>query len=973
MARGSDKRRPRRTVRDVLAGLASIVALLVLLGGVPYALATYIGWPLPRQLPSLGVETLRAPVDASTLVNLLAVVVWLAWAQFAACVVIELKAAASGSGMPAKVPLGGFNQLLARQLVAAVLLLTTSAAGLAPTRLAAAGAGGLLHQRPPAVTATSGGHDGGDAAKQAMTTAAREAATHASSARAGGARKVYVVQPPQGRHHESLWEIAERHLGDGRRYREIFDLNQGKRQPDGDRLTLASLIRPGWVLDMPHDAVGVQIVHDQATTAPAPAPSGAHGASSEGGSGAAAGDHGTGGLGAVHEAPAPGVGVRAGQNGGSAAPSVGARAADGGAGAERGAPGMAAYELSAAALLAAGLLAALGRRRRQQLWHRAFGRRIALPDGDAAAAEEAIRIGADPDAAHLLDLGLRALSRTLAAGGRSLPTVYAARLAPDGLELQLAPAEPQAPEPWVALAGGAVWRLPADAAASHLDAHALHDVLAPYPGLVSLGTDVRGRILVDLEAAHGVIALRGPAERRRALLAAVAAELATNRWSDHMRITLVGFGDELTLLAPERIRAATRLADVLPELEARAEETRQALAAAGVDSVLTGRCRGVLGEAWMPHFLLVADQPAPEELDRLVRLSGIWQRTPMGSLIAGEVPEATWTWELSDDGQVSVPLLGLEAEAQLLPASQYRAVVELFRTAARLDAGDPRTPGTRPPGSPAVALDPAMLASLERPAAVEVRLLGPVEVSAPGELEEGRAEACTEALVYLAAHPEGVHPTVLGGAVWPRGVSAAVREATVARLRDWLGRDSTGHANLRIEADGRLRLGLEVRTDWAVFDALVQLAAATPAAEEAYLQQALALVRGRLLQARRPRRYAWLAKENLEYEVPARIADAAHRLVELRLARGDAAGAVQAAGTGLRGAPDEEGLWRDLLRATHATGDGARLRAVVSELEARVAADPALEELHPETEALIDELLPSWRLSVAASGGTTAS
>ena len=74
---------------------------------------------------------------------------------------------------------------------------------------------------------------------------------------------------------------------------------------------------------------------------------------------------------------------------------------------------------------------------------------------------------------------------------------------------------------------------------------------------------------------------------------------------------------------------------------------------------------------------------------------------------------------------------------------------------------------------------------------------------------------------------------------------------------------------------------------------------------------------------------------------------------------------MAAARAGLLGAPDEEGLWRDLLAATHATGDTARLRAVVGELEERVAADPAAEELHPETEALIDELLPSWRLSLA--------
>jgi hypothetical protein len=952
--KGTGQRRPRRTFKDVLIGLMAVIALAALLGGVPYALATFIGWPLPREMPSVSVQTLRAPVDANTLVNLLALVVWLAWAQFTACVIIEIKAAASGTGMPSKMPLAGFNQMLARQLVAGLLLLTTSAAGLAPTRLAAAGAGALLH-RPPAVTAQVAGPS--SEAAHAATLAQRERAAPAvdASVRAPAVRKVYVVQPPQGRHHESLWEIAERHLGDGRRYQEIFDLNHGKQQPDGERLTLASLIRPGWVLEMPHDAVGVQIVHDQATTGTAPATSGAHagGSGSGAGAGAGAADRAT-----VSEAPAQRTGARTSAR-------TSAHQGDAPA-AERQAPGMAAYELSAAGLLAAGLLAALGRRRRQQLWHRAFGRRIALPAGDAASVEQAIRIGADPDAAHLLDLGLRSLSRTLASLGRSLPTVYAARLGPEGLELNLAPAEPQAPEPWVAPAGGSVWRLPV-AAADQLDSRVLREVLAPYPGLVSLGTDERGKVMVDLEAAYGVIALRGPSTQRRALLAAVAAELATNRWSDHMRVTLVGFGDDLTLLAPERVRAAAGLADVLPELEARAEETRAAMAASGVDSVLTGRCRGVLGEAWMPHFLLVAEQPQPDELDRLVRLSGIWQRTPMGYLVAGEIPGATWTWDVSADGRISVPLLGLDAEAQLLPAEQYRAVVDLFRTATRLEAvgGRPRTSG-----SAAGAIDASTLAGLERPAAVEVRMLGPIEVSAPGQLEDGRAEACTEALVYLAAHPAGVHPTVLGSAVWPRGVSPTVRDATVARLRDWLGRDSEGHLNLGTASDGRLELGPEVRTDWVVFEALLLLAEQRPASEETYLQQALALVRGRLLQPRRPRRYAWLARENLEYEVPARIADAAHRLVELRLARGSAAGAVQAAVSGLRGAPDEEGLWRDLLRATHATGDTARLRAVVAELEARVAADPALEELNPETEALIDELLPSWRLSVAASGGS---
>ncbi len=929
----------RRSFKDVLAGFAAIVVLLALIAGVPYALATFIGWPLPRELPNLSLETLRSPVDASTLVNLLALVVWLAWAQFTACVVIEVWAAAAGAGMPAKVPLGGLNQVLARQLVAAVLLLSSTAVGLAPGRAGLAGGGGLP-QRPAAraVTVqaaaqqgTAAHHGAGAAAAGDATGAAAGHPPAAVAAQAAGGRKVYVVRPPQGRHHESLWEIAERHLGDGRRYREIFELNQGREQPGGERLSLASLIRPGWTLDMPADAVGVEIFHEQATSAAPPTGGGSHRAGA-GGSDAAGPE-----IAAPQAAPAPSP---------------------------------LAYELSGASLLAAGLLAALGWRRRRQLWHRAFGRRIHLPEGGAAATEEAIRLGADPAAARLLDLGLRALSASLGEAGRPLPTVYAARLDSQGLQLLLAPAEPQAPEPWVAVAGGAMWRLPAAAGAT-LDERAVRDVLAPYPGLVSLGTDATSRVLVDLEAAYGVVSLRGPAERCQEVLAAVAAELATNRWSDHMRVTLVGFGDDLGLLAPERVHAVATLREVLPELEARAEETNHALAVAGVDSVLTGRCRGVLGEAWMPHFLLVARQPQPDECERLARLGGIWQRTPMGYLVAGDVPGATWTWHVSEDGRLSLPLLGMDVEAQTLPADQYRALVELFRTAADLqDGGGP----PRPEGTPGASLRGATLTDLQRPAAVEVRLLGPVEVTAPGELEEGRAEACTEALVYLATHPDGVHPTVLGGAVWPRGVSPAVREATIARLRDWLGRDAAGRANLRIGDDGRLYLSAEVRTDWAVLSTLFELAGSSPASEQAYLEQALALVRGPLLEGRRPRRYAWLAKEDLEYEVPARIADAAHRLVDLHLDSGDARGAVAAARAGLRGAPVEEGLWRDLLRATHATGETSRLRALVAELEGRVAADPVLEELHPQTEALIEELLPSWRLSVASSGtGLSAS
>ena len=83
------------------------------------------------------------------------------------------------------------------------------------------------------------------------------------AAQRGADPVVHVVQPPQGRHHDCLWDIAERTLGDPLRYREIFELNQDRVQPDGARLVDADLIRPGWTLLLPADARGA--------TSPAPA------------------------------------------------------------------------------------------------------------------------------------------------------------------------------------------------------------------------------------------------------------------------------------------------------------------------------------------------------------------------------------------------------------------------------------------------------------------------------------------------------------------------------------------------------------------------------------------------------------------------------------------------------------------------------------------------------------------------------
>ncbi|MFG1890457.1 S8 family serine peptidase [Micromonospora sp. NPDC049051] len=66
---------------------------------------------------------------------------------------------------------------------------------------------------------------------------------------------------------ENLWEISARFLGDAGRAGEILDLNAGRVQPDGGRLSDPSRLRAGWHLVLPWDAVGTGLRHGPLPTA----------------------------------------------------------------------------------------------------------------------------------------------------------------------------------------------------------------------------------------------------------------------------------------------------------------------------------------------------------------------------------------------------------------------------------------------------------------------------------------------------------------------------------------------------------------------------------------------------------------------------------------------------------------------------------------------------------------------------------
>ncbi len=240
---------------DLARGLAALVAIVVLTAGVPAALALIVGWPLPHAVPSVSElsQTLTTgSISDEFFANLLAVLGWIYWAHFIVCLGAEI-AAARGGRLARRIPMAGWNQAIAARLIAAVLLLAPSP-GLARAIPAVAAT-------PPAAAAMIA-----PATPQHMVDKAPEPPAEPVPGlgleRPATALPVYVVRGRQlGKPGDTLWSIAQRHLGDPYRWREIFQLNKGRPQPDGrsmqDPERGVVWIFPGWRLLLPADATGL--------------------------------------------------------------------------------------------------------------------------------------------------------------------------------------------------------------------------------------------------------------------------------------------------------------------------------------------------------------------------------------------------------------------------------------------------------------------------------------------------------------------------------------------------------------------------------------------------------------------------------------------------------------------------------------------------------------------------------------------
>ena len=250
-----------------------------------------------------------------------------------------------------------------------------------------------------------------------------------------------------------------------------------------------------------------------------------------------------------------------------------------------------------AAALWAGLLAA----RRRSNRGRRPGRQsptISLSPAEVRTEKRLRERSADVDVPWL-DLALRSLGTVVAADPGSAPDITAAFLSPRGLRLQLAAAQP-APAPFVM--DGDNWWLPAAADLPITTAGAA-DQMAPLPTLTSIGTLGAETVLVDLERL-GSVGLQGDEEACRHLMTHMATELAHQSWSDGVNVTLVGWGQNLVPLNPDRLTYSGSLHGIAQGLTARVREVTAALT--GLDTgVVQARSQDIAGDSWTPQVLLI--------------------------------------------------------------------------------------------------------------------------------------------------------------------------------------------------------------------------------------------------------------------------------------------------------------------------------------------------------------------------------
>ncbi|WP_116052072.1 BTAD domain-containing putative transcriptional regulator [Amycolatopsis palatopharyngis] len=236
--------RAARLLGRAVRGLLAVVLLAALVAGLPFALIYGVGWPLPDHLPSLDEigSALLAPISSTFLLDTLACLTWLLWLVFvtdvAGCAIEVARGARWPQLRTQTGPVRRVAAVLVGALLIAVLGRTATAVPIAPAEAARP-----VGYAPVAATAPDW--------TEPVNSDHNQTGIPLSRSQSPVERGIERVRAPENGVHDSLWRIAQRRLGDGERWPEIWVLNEGRSQPSGHVLTDPNLIYPGDTLLLP--------------------------------------------------------------------------------------------------------------------------------------------------------------------------------------------------------------------------------------------------------------------------------------------------------------------------------------------------------------------------------------------------------------------------------------------------------------------------------------------------------------------------------------------------------------------------------------------------------------------------------------------------------------------------------------------------------------------------------------------------
>jgi LysM repeat protein len=703
-------------IRAILA----VVALMALFVAPPLMLVTFVGTPVPSEFE------LKAPLSDAAIIRLLSIVVWFLWAQTMWCAIAEIIAASRSSSLTRTRGTFALQQHFVRTLIGAVVAVSISL----PALSSAHGSPGIAGSSPP------GEHDTSAAKMQAPAT------QHVMPAARIGDTEVErsPTSTVEVRRGDSLWSIAEEHLGSGDRWIDIATLNEGRPMTGGQTFRTTSAIHPGWLLVIPDDSRSAEVAGREYVVEPGDTLS------------EIAQDH----AGAADKWPDlfkrsqkvnqlipltdadriyPGQrivlpaqastgtaevqpSVDAGQRHsprlkerrvtapaqdlpGSPAPrsvdgpdadwldnksSEGGRSADEYENPDEPlprwiTPGL----LGAGTLLAGSLLVSLRRRRATQYRSRRPGRTISVTPPDLVEVEKSVSVAGSTTVSlvEIVDESLKRLASTLRFNRAAMPELVAVEVTPAAVALHLRLAASAAPEPWVASDDGLAW-VAQKSVLMDADTRDEFDGPSPWPLLVTIGHDHRdGAWLLNLE--DQCISLDGDPVATADFARFIAAEVACNPWSKETSLELFGIAEEVAAIDPDRIAVHDEGSAVTSDAVAKAVRNIDRLADYGID-MSTARAFQDDPDPWPAQMLLLSSRPHTDELSRLRGLANAHRgRAGISIVELGAGAESGLQIHIDDLRRLTVPEANLTLTAVGLTSTEVHGCAALLAQANRTD------------------------------------------------------------------------------------------------------------------------------------------------------------------------------------------------------------------------------------------------------------------------------------------------